>query len=469
MKLEIEPSQDSHIQSEVWFPTTTWNKRLWSAGNGGLAGSVDTLSLTVALSRDYAASATDTGHTGSDKDGSWALGHPEKLSDFGFRAIHETTVDAKVLLSAYFGHPPSYSYFVSGSNGGREGLMEAERFPDDYDGIQAGAPALEGTNIIPVTAWMQQQLLRTPASWIPASKLPAITAAVIKECDAKDGLVDGQIDDPRECHFQPESLLCKGEETKSCLTQAQVLALRAIYEGPPQSTNSTHCHSPYRGYAPGGEQGWNKWIVDKGPRKSTAYLYSLEFYRYLIYQEPRWTLDNFDLAHDAPETVKRLGPSYDACDADLSRFAQRGGKLILYHGWNDFALPPEMTIDYYQRIETLLGADRTHSFVQLYMAPGMEHAFAGPGPNAFGQAIAPPASADPSDNISTAMEEWVEHGVVPGAIIAGKYSSDIKPLIDPEGMKAIRTRPLCPFPQVARWNGSGSIDDATNFSCVAQK
>jgi hypothetical protein len=462
VKLVMTPTQDSHIEAEVWMPATKWNGRLWSVGNGGLAGSIDTLQMSLALMRGYATSATDTGHQAKDQDGSWALGHPEKLIDYGYRGIHEAAIQAKAVVRAFYGKPPAFSYFASASNGGRQALEEAERYPEDYDGIEAGAPSFDGTNNVVVGSWMIQQLLKTDGSWFSPAKLPAIASASMAACDAVDGLKDGLIDDPRRCHFRPDVLLCKGAETDSCLTPPQLTALEAIYRGPGGKDPDGY---GYYGYEPGSELDWGDWTLGSTPRKSVLYHFALEFHRYLIYSDPTWALDRFELAQDGTETYRRMGPFYDARDPDLSRFVIRGGKLMLFHGWGDMALQPRLTIDYYERVRARLGTETLANSVILYMVPGMAHGFAGTGPNAFGQIIAPPATAGASANFGSALEAWVEKGERPGPLVAGKYDSDFKALLVPDQMHAKRTRPLCPYPQVAHWSGTGSIDDAKNFSC----
>jgi feruloyl esterase len=463
VKLIIKPTADSHIESEVWMPATAWNGRLWSAGNGGLAGSIDELSMSVALMRGYATSGTDTGHQAADQDGRWGLGHPEKLIDFGYRAIHETALQAKALISALYGKPPAFSYFASGSNGGREALAEAQRFPEDYDGVESDAPAFDGSNNVIVGSWTMQQLAKTQGSWLPPAKLPAIAAAAMAACDAIDGLKDGLIDDPRRCSPQPEALLCKAEETDNCLTQAQIAAVKALYDGPGGEDPD---HYGYHGYEPGSELGWGDWSLGSGPGKSILYNFSDQFHRYLVYDDATWTLDRFDIAKDAIETDRKMGAFYDARDPDLSRFAARGGKLMLFHGWSDMALQPRLTIDYYERVRTRMGAEAAANVIVLYMVPGMAHGFGGPGPNAFGQVMAPPANASASTNVGSALIAWVEKGERPGPVIAAKYDNDIKALIVPLELTASRTRPICLYPQVARWNGKGSVDEAKNFTCV---
>jgi feruloyl esterase len=211
---------------------------------------------------------------------------------------------------------------------------------------------------------------------------------------------------------------------------------------------------------------WEDWLLGSSPRSSILYNYAHEFNRYLVYSDPGWTIDRFNFARDRTEIERRLSPVYDAADPDLSRFAARGGKLVMFHGWSDMALQPRLTIDYYKQIETRMGAQTTAKFVRLYMVPGMAHVIAGNGPNAFGQVIAPPAGATSKDNLGSALIAWVENGTAPGPIVAAKYSSDFAAILEPEGMTPLRTRPLCSYPQVARWTGQGSSDEATNFKCA---
>lgn len=466
----IRPSADSQIGFAVWMPRENWTGRLQGIGNGGFAGAIDRMSLTVALQAGYAAAATDTGHVASDLDGSWALGHPEKVKDYGYRAIHETALAAKAIISAYYGHGPRYSYFGSGSNGGREALREAELYPGDYDGILAGCPAADGGMAMSSSIWSQKRLNASPASYIPADKLPAIAAAVNKACDAQDGIADGVIDDPRRCDFHPETMLCRDKEDDACLTAPQIDSLKAIYSGPAaEEKRDPGDGRHYRGYEPGGELGrlgWKQYLLGSGYRKSVLYNYALQFPRYLIYGDPAWDLDRFtDVDRFLRDDDHALGTVYTA-SPDLSRFAARGGKLVLYHGWSDPAIPPMLTVDFYERIRAHVGAEQTDRFARLYMVPGLQHGIGGPGTNVFGQ-VPPGGRADPGRNMSAALEAWVEQGRAPGAIVASRYdSNDFRALLAQPPQALVRTRPLCPYPQAARWSGQGSTDAAENFRCM---
>jgi pimeloyl-ACP methyl ester carboxylesterase len=447
----------------VWMPQQNWNGRFQGVGGGGLAGVIERLSLALALQRGYASASTDTGHDADPDDGRWALHAPEKITDYGYRAIHEMTVKSKAIVSAYYGKPAAHTYFAGCSNGGRQGLMEAQRYPDDYDGIVAGSPALDGTGTLPAWAWDQQIIRAAPDGVKLKGKSELIEKAVLAACDAIDGIKDGVIDDPRQCHFKPESLQCKNGDADDCLTATQVGVLDKLYAGP----GGTIGDSVYYGLEPGGQSGLNAWqsIYDGWFGKSGQYNYTEQFYRYLIYGNPDWRFQQFDFARDSAEMHSRLGPKVDALDADLGPFVARGGKLIIYHGWSDAVLPSRATIHYYERVRATMGA-AADGAVKLYMVPGLQHCGLGPGPNSFGQLI-PGGTEAPEQNVGAALEAWVEKGRMPERVVASKYDSDIKGIVEPGATHRLRSRPLCPYPQVARWIGSGSTDDAENFRCAA--
>lgn len=457
----VKPSGDSNIQFEVWMPATGWNGKFQGAGNGGFAGSINYASMATAVSHGYATASTDTGHQGSGADAAWALGHPEKIIDFGYRAIHETAGNAKAIIRAFYGEGPRHCYFSSCSNGGREALMEAQRFPADYDGIIAGAPANFWTHLLTQAMWDIQATMQDPASYIPAGKLPAVEAAVLARCDDLDGVKDGVIDDPTRCHFDPSVLLCKGGESDSCLTPPQVAALKKIYDGPRTSAGE----QIMPGFPPGGETGgggWGLWITGPAPGKSLQFVFGTQFFANMIYNNASWDYHTFNIDRGLEAADQKMSSILNATDANLTRFKQRGGKLILYHGWNDAAIPASNTVNYYRSVQAKMGTENTVEFVRLYMVPGMQHCGGGPGPDTFGQLGV--AGGDPQHDLGAALERWVEQGTVPDQIIATKYKSGPDP-----SSGVIRTRPLCPYPAVAHWNGKGSTDDAANFACAAEK
>ena len=444
----IKPSSDSNIQFEVWMPASGWNGKFQGIGNGGFAGSISYGGLAAAVRHGYAAASTDTGHHASGTDAGWALGHPEKIVDFGYRAIHETAAQAKAVIHAFYGEAPRRSYFSSCSNGGRQALIEAQRFPDDYDGIIAGAPANFWTHLLTQAGWDIQATMQDPASYIPAAKLPAIEAAVLAACDALDGVKDGVLDDPSKCHFDPSHLLCKASESDACLTSPQVDALKKIYAGPRDSKG----RQIMPGFSPGSETGgggWGLWISGAAPGKSLQFAFGTQFFTNMVYADPAWDFHTFNVDRAMKAADDKFASILNATDPDLRRFRQHGGKLILYHGWSDAAIPPVNAINYYQSVVSKMGEENTAPFLRLYMVPGMQHCGGGPGPNTFGQSGV--AQSDPLHDVDAALERWVEQGVAPDYIIAAR---------------AGRTRPLCPYPEVARWKGSGSTDDASNFTCA---
>ena len=450
----IKPAKDSEIKMEVWLPLARWNGRYRGQGNGGFAGSIFYPGLATAVSAGYASASTDTGHSGSPVDASWALGHPDKIVDFGWRAIHEMTLKAKSIIQAFYGDAPKKSYFAGCSNGGRQGLMEAQRFPEDYDGIIAGAPANYWTKVFATFIWNIQAMQTDPGGYIGANKIPAIARAVTAACDASDGVKDGVLNDPRACHFH-QVLLCLQGEADSCLTAPQQAALKKIYDGPVDAKGQ----QIFPGFLPGGEEGeggWTTWI-DRGPGKDLQSIFAHGFYTNMISSK-----EPIDLKRINVETAVKLaddqqGATFNAVDPDLKPFAARGGKLIMYHGWSDAALPPQGSINYYNSVEEAMGPGKPALFIRLFMAPGMQHCGGGPGANSFGQ-FAPAGDAD--HDLNHALERWVEKGIAPDRLIATKFVDD-----KPEKGMAM-TRPLCPYPQKATYKGTGDTNDAANFECT---
>lgn len=456
----IKPTADSHIKFETWMPVEGWKGKFQGIGNGGFAGVISFGGLADAVRNGYAAASTDTGHEAGGTDASWALHHPEKTIDFGHRAIHEMTVKGKALVAAYYGSQAKRSYFSSCSNGGRQALMEAQRYPADYDGIIAGAPANYWTHLLTSAVSNMKATAGDAASYIPQAKLPAIQAAALKACDARDGVSDGVIENPATCSFDPATLLCKGVETDACLTAPQAAALKILYGG----TKTGKGKTIFPGYAMGGEAeqgGWGPWITGQAPEKSLMFAFGTNYFRHIVFSDPQWDYKTFDVDRDVTKAVAAGEAALNATNPDLSAFQRRGGRLILYHGWSDAAIPAQNAIDYYQSVVKKMGAAKTSEFVRLYMVPGMQHCGGGSGPNAFGQGGV--ARGDAKSNIAMALEQWVENGAAPAELIATKYKGN-----GPSSGVA-RTRPLCPYPKQARYNGSGSTDEAASFVCEAPK
>ena len=458
---EAKPTADSDIKLEVWLPASGWNGKLEGIGNGGFAGLIDYVQIGMAMSKGYAATATDTGHTGSPVDARFALGHPEKVIDFGHRGIHEMTRVAKDLAKSFYGKAPQHSYFAGCSDGGREALMEAQRYPADYDGILAGAPANYWTALLSTAAWDTQALTLDAASFIPQTKIPMIAAAVNAACDELDGVRDGILNDPRQCHFDPATIQCKaGEDSDKCLTAPQAAALKAIYA----SLHDSHGREIFPGFLPGaedGQGGWGIWITGPAPAKSLMAFFGIGYFSNMVYEKPDWDYKTFTVDAGLKLAEEKTASALNATDADLKAFKARGGKLILYHGWDDPAISAVNTVNYYQSVVAKMGQGDADSFVRLYMVPGMQHCSDGPGTDSFGQ-VGKLIFDDPAHSVDAALEQWVEKGAAPGTIIASKYAGDDK-------THAKLTRPLCAYPQAAKYKGSGDTNDAANFVCEVGK
>lgn len=454
------PSSDSDIRIEVWLPAAAWNGRYRGQGNGGFAGEISYDGLAASVLQGYASAGTDTGHSASGIDASWALGHPEKVADYGYRGIHEMTTAAKAIIHAYYGSAPTRSYFGACSDGGREALMEAQRYPDDYDGILAGAPANYWTNLLANSVVNSQALTLDPATYLPPSKVEVIAAAVNAACDSQDGVKDGVINDPRQCRFDPSTLLCKDSNSTACLTQPQITALKQLYAGAHDSSG----REVFPGYLPGAEEGsggWTPWITGPEPGKSLMFAFGGGYFSNMVFDKSGWDYRGFQLDRDLAVAQSRTAHSLNSNDPDLKPFEQRGGKLILYHGWNDPAISALNTIHYYESVAAKLGATEEESFVRLYMVPGMQHCNSGPGPIFFDQFGSGP-KLDAAHDMYTALEEWVEKGTAPSSVTATKFVKD-----DPT-LGVELTRPLCVYPQVLHYRGSGDSKDAASFECVAK-
>ena len=430
-----KPTDDSEIRFEVWLPESDWNGKFEGTGNGGWLGAIIYSALADGLSRGYAVANTDTGHASGVMDASWALGHPEKVIDFAYRAVHEMTVEGKAMVAAYYGKKPSQSYWVGCSSGGKQGLKEAQKFPEDFNGIVAGAPANYWTHLTAATVWTGLLPLKTPASAIPKEKFPLIHKAALDACDALDGIKDGVIDDPKKCHFDPKVLQCKAADAPDCLTEAQVETATKLY-GPATTAHSVQF---FPGLEPGSELGWG--FLIGGPEPSRI---GSDYFTYIIHKDPHWNPRTMDFDKGVPQADVFDHGTISAIDPDLAKFKAHGGKLIMYHGWADALIAPQNSINYYSSVETAMGGTgKTNDFLRLFMAPGMGHCFGGDGPSSF--------------DALRALETWVEQGKAPEEIVASHITNG----------QVDRTRPLCVYPKVAKYKGTGSSDDAANFSCEA--
>ena len=427
----LKPTSDSDIKVEVWLPASGWNGKLQAVGNGGWAGTISYSAMAQALRRGYATTSTDTGH--SEPGGAFTLGHPEKFIDFAYRSEHEMTVAAKAVVNAYYGSAPKYSYWNGCSTGGRQGLVEVQRYPNDFDGVIAGAQANPRTHL---NAWqlsIAQAALSDPAAFIPREKYPAIHRAVLNACDTLDGVKDGLIGDPTRCHFDPQVIACGKEDGHECLTARQIETARTIM----RPAKTSRGEEVFPGYAPGTELGWG--TIVGGPEPTSL---AIDHYKYVVFKDANWDWRTFNIDRDVAVADKVDGGTINAVDPNIQPFTGHGGKLLLYHGWADPLVAPGTSINYYNSVVKALGGpSKTAAIVRLFMVPGMGHCGGGAGPNTF--------------DAVTALERWVEQGRAPDQMVASHSTNGV---VD-------RTRPLCPYPQVAVYKGAGSTDDAANFVC----
>ena len=413
------------------MPATGWNRKLEAVGNGAFSGAVAYAPMRTALDRGYAAASTDTGHAGNTA--SFAPGHPEKVTDFGWRAAHEMASAAKLIVAAYYDAAPRYSYWNGCSAGGRQAMKEAQRFPGDFDGIIAGSPGLDWTGRAIQAVRMEKMVEADDSARLLEPQRRLLHGAVLSACDALDGLKDGLIESPERCRFDPGVVQCRSDSTAACLTAAQVNTARAMYA----TATNTRTGRQISGLAPGSELGW----TDLGWTAS-ARATGLDQFRFIVLGNPDWRVSRFNAETDIVRADEADGGTINALDPDLKPFFSRGGKLIQYHGWSDPQIAPGSSTAYYTDVVRALGgASNVDSSYRLFMVPGMGHCGGGEGPNAF--------------DMVTALEQWVEQRRPPDRILASHSTNGA---VD-------RTRPLCPYPLSAAYQGTGSVDDAVNFAC----
>ena len=452
------PTGDSRIGFEVWLPPlAAWNTKYQSIGSGSSAGSINTVAMVSPLADGYAVMATDNGHVTDARqpngaaEQTWALGHPEKIIDFAYRAQHVATVRAKEVASAFYGRAPTRAYFVGCSQGGHHGLMEASRYPEDHDAIVAGAPAWDWFNLMAAEVWNSQLYLQDATAIVPA-KNTLLNNAVVAACDAADGVTDGVIDDPRACAFDPATLQCPGADAANCLTAVQVAAARRVYGGARQPDGTVI----FPAYTRGSELGWSPLYSTPNAAGGSGF----DFFRYTIFQTPAFDNRNFDFAadYDRARAVRIAGqpaPSVFNATADLAAFRARGGKLIIYHGLADQQITPYSSIDYYNRVVAAQGQANTDGFLRMFLMPGMGHCAGGPGPQFIGGNTGRAPVAEAAHDVVRALDKWSTDGTAPATLIASRVT----------GTAVTRTRPLCAWPKTAVYKGSGSTDDAANFQC----
>ena len=424
----LKPSADSDIKMEAWLPIETWNGKFEMVGGGGWAGIISFGAMAGALREGYATASTDTGHEGGN--GMFALGHPEKIVDFGWRAVHETVVKSKALIHAFYGGTAKYSYWNGCSTGGRQALVEVTKFPDDFDGVLAGAPANPHIHLHAAGIERSLEMMKNPEGALTQGKLETLHKAVLAACDALDGVKDGILGDPHKCRFDPASLLCQGADSDACLTAAQVKNVKLVYA----DVKTKKGEIVWTGFEPGGE------LQYMSLRTVPAQLgFGWDSIRILGHQDADFDYHKFDLDTDMALADKS---GIDAHTHDLSPFKAHGGKLLLYHGWADPAIPPGNTVNFYNGVLAKMGP-KQDDWLRLFMVPGMLHCSGGPAPDQF--------------NKMAVIERWRETGSAPERILAAHVSNG----------QVDMTRPLCPYPQVAVYKGSGTTNDAANFTCKA--
>ena len=457
VKATASSGPGSLIVFEVWIPSA-WNGKLVATGNGGYSNAINTGDMAMALARGYAAVGGDTGHQGATPDDLlWGVDAPERILDWGTRSVHTILGPARRIVEAVGGQAPRRTYFYGCSTGGHQAFALMQRYPSDVDGIVAGAP---GHNRVRLNAAFLWRFLATHRRGdaepiLPAAKLPMITRAVIAACDAGDGVTDGVVDDPRTCGFDAAALACRGSDAPDCLTGPQLAALRRLYDGLRRADGTL----VYPGWPKSSEAltwtadgrphiGWHQYWGGTEPSRAA-------FWRRWVFSDPEWDWWGFDPDRDLPIADARVGAAIDQTSADLRAFAARGGKVIVYHGWQDPVVNALDTIAYYEQVRQRPGSPPVEDFLRLFLVPGMGHCSGGTGTTCFGNQQSPSPIVDADHDLLMALDAWVEQGRAPERIIASRVV---------DGATA-RTRPLCPFPRKAVYTGSGSTDDATSFVC----
>lgn len=441
----MTPTADSDIKVEIWLPVEGWNGKLVGIGNGVWAGQLSYSQMADPIARGYAAVTTDTGHTGSGMTAEWAVGHPEKLVDFGHRAVHLMTVAAKAAIKDYYGSGPRLSYWNSCSTGGRQGLMAAYRYPDDFDAISAMAPANPMTDLMTQSMWAGSQSKRTPHSGLTPAALGLVHKAAVAQCDAADGLTDGLIGNPTACTFKPATLVCKAGASEGCLHADQAAAMQAIYDGV-RDPKTGKVILP--GWPVGSEMQLAMLVMGAEP-----FPVANDYFRLLVHGDNAgWDWKTMDYGVETAAARAYGADILNVPAEGLAAFFKRGGKLLLSHGWTDGLIPATNTLAFHTDLERAIPAEQRAKGLRLFMAPGMDHCAGGEGPSAF-------------DTLGT-LDAWATSGVAPERIVAtrapaGAMAAPGAPALPP------MSRPLCPFPQIATYKGSGDPADEANFRCAA--
>jgi hypothetical protein len=464
----VKDAPDSDIQIEVWLPKEDWKGVFHGNGNGGYSGIVSFGydGMEAGVKRGYASASTDMGTAPSTPlDGDALVGHPQKWKDWGLLSTHVMTETGKEISKAFYGQQPKRAYFTGCSTGGQQGLIEAQYYPDDYDGILVGAPVVSRTWGHAAVLWDYLAANLKPGHKLSDAKLALLTKSAVAACAGKtNGLKsDAFIADPASCDFDPTALTCKGTDAPECLTPSEVETAKAFYSGPTDS----HTGKPlYYGWPPGSESGSFNWGFLETPANAPNEPSFDGLFKWVFGADWNWRNFNFD--QDMAKVDATLGPVLNgAVTGDVGAFRSRGGKLLMYQGWADPIVAPDQTISFYKGLAGKFGGDEdVQKFAKLFMAPGVGHCGGGPGPNSLNSAVfrgIQPPSRGPEDDAFAALAQWVEDGKAPSQIIATKYVDD-----DPSKGIALQ-RPLCPYPQKPWYNGAGDTADAKNFTCAVAK
>jgi feruloyl esterase len=430
----LTPSIDSDIKTEIWLPASGWNGKYQAVGNGGWAGTISYTALAAAVAAGYAGASTDTGHVGNNAD--FALGHPEKLIDLAYRSIHEMTVQSKTIINEHYGTPAKYSYYNGCSQGGRQGLAAAQKYPEDFNGIIAGAASWNQMRAHGAREALNLVVNKDQDSVIPRSKYQMIHEAVLNACDALDGVKDGVIENPMQCNFDYAKLLCKAGDAADCLTKGQVESAKAMISPLKDPKNGKVLFDGH--LMPGSELGWATLGGLEPLGLSTSGM------KNVVFKDPKWDYHTMNIATDVDRAARSDNGEMYSGDPNLKPFFDHGGKLLMYHGWSDPQVNPLLSVTYYKNVVDRVGKDKASNSIELFMMPGVNHCSGGPGTDTFEKV--------------KVLEQWVEQGKKPSQIVASHLTAG----------KVDKTRPLCPFPQVAKYKGAGDTNDATNFVCAPQ-
>lgn len=432
----MRPSPDSNIKIEVWMPATGWTGKLRGTGNGGLGGGTgaNANALAAGVRRGYATVGSNTGHEGNS---SYAIDHPEQIKDFGYRAAHEMTAAAKTLVRSFYGSAPKLSLMAEAGGGTIAALSAAQRYPADYDGLAVVAMSSYLTRHTFGQMWVWMATHKDEASFIPPDKYPVLAQGALAACDAADGVKDGIIGDVESCRFDPGTLQCKEATGTNCLTSPQVEAARKIYQGPRHAKTGAEIYSPLY---PGSEPGWGQLAGGAEPLGIPV-----EFFKYYVFRDPSWDYKTrpINFAGDVEASNRPEIQPVNAVDPDVRKFFARGGKLLLIGGWADAAVPPKVAINYYNRVVATVGERATRESMRFFMVPGMGH-----GPGTTG-------AHNFNFDALTLIEDWKEKGVVPDRLIVTHFADG----------KEIGKRPVCQYPQIARYKGNGDTESPDSYEC----